>query len=214
MLQGIERKKRMAQSNYEITKGKMQEAFLNYEQQKMIGKFQLDSDNDYLYLKFIGRMYRIGRKDGKLEWSEDGFASAAEADFNEAGAIYDVLCDSKKDCHLTGRFATINNMKGTVYSAGLGEDLFVQSAKFFEHRAEELRKACEKLGGTPEKVGDVAYRIPIFPFLPVILQFWEGDEEFPANLRILWDEGILGFLRYETTYYVVSHLLKRLRELC
>lgn len=78
------------------------------------------------------------------------------------------------------------------------------------------RLLCGRIGGSSggvrEPVGDVAYRLPTFDFLPVIVQFWESDEEFPASFQILWDENVLDFMHYETTYYTAGHLLARLEE--
>ena len=49
-------------SNYEKMKDQMAEVFLQYDQEKMIQKFELEHDKSYLYLYFIGRKYRkIGR---------------------------------------------------------------------------------------------------------------------------------------------------------
>lgn len=203
----------MVKSNYDITKEKMQTQFLKYDQQGMISQFHLEHDEEYLYLRFIGRDCRIGRTTGKVECSEDGFAHVTDACFNEAMSIYDVLCCSKDGCHLSGRFSRINNMKGTVHSSGLGDCLANEAARDFENKAKLLRRACEQLGGTKEKVGEVSYRLNTFDFLPVILQFWDADEEFPASLQLLWDENILDYMHYETTYYTGGHLLDRLRAL-
>lgn len=204
----------MAQSNYEITKKKAQGEFLEYDQEHIIRKFQLEHDDDYLYIRFAGRDYRIDRRTGKVEWSEDGFGSAAEAGYDETLSIFDILCYSKDGCCLSGRFGKINSVKGTTRRASApGNELFHPSAQYFDHRMGALCLACERLGGIREKVGDVSYRIPVFDFLPVILQFWESDEEFPASLQLMWDENILDYMHFETTFYVASHLLCRLREL-
>lgn len=203
----------MAKSNYDITKEKMQTEFLKYDQEKMIEKFCLKHDKEYLYIRFIGRDYRVSRTSGRVEWSEDGFLHCTDGNYNEAMSIFDVLCYSKEGCHLSGRFSRINNMKGTVHSSGLGESSTNETALYFDGREELLRRACQLLGGTEERIGEVAYRIPAFDFLPVILQFWHSDEEFPPSLQILWDENILSFMHYETTYYTAGHLMERLREL-
>ena len=42
----------------------------------------------------------------------------------------------------------------------------------------------------------------LFPFLPVVLRFWDADEEFPASMQILTDRNILDFMRYETLMFV------------
>ena len=50
------------------------------------------------------------------------------------------------------------------------------------------------------------------PFLPVVLQFWDADEEFDAVLKLMWDEHILDYMHYETTYFAAVHLLERVVE--
>lgn len=53
----------------------------------------------------------------------------------------------------------------------------------------------------------------MFEFLPIVLQYWDSDEEFPPMLKIMWDKNIINYMHYETTYFAASHLLKRIQEL-
>lgn len=202
-----------AKSNYEIMRDQMQARFLKYSQERMIEKFHLEHDETYLYIKFTGRLYRINRGTGKTEWSEDGFQKCTGAGYNEAMSIFDVLCESKEDCRLSGSFCSLNQLKGTVQASNPGRGMFSQETAWFDGRTEELSHACESLGGKKEKVGDVSFRLYPFEFLPMILQFWNSDEEFPANLKIMWDENILDFVHYETTFFMVSHMLCRIKEI-
>lgn len=191
----------------------MEIEFLKYNQQEMIDKFNLKNDSDYLYINFISRTYRVNRTSGNVEWSNDGFQNPIRAGYNEAMTIFDVLCSSKRHCFLSGTFVALNSLKGTGQATSLGNDLFNDNIQPFAHRTAELAKACELLGGTKEGVGDVAYRLPLFDFLPVILQYWDADDEFSPVLKILWDENSLDFIHYESTYYAVWHLLSRINEL-
>lgn len=61
-------------------------------------------------------------------------------------------------------------------------------------------------------MGDMGYEIPVFPFFPLRLRFYYGDEEFPAQLSVLFDENTLQYMHYETTYYVVNCLMGRVHE--
>lgn len=61
-------------------------------------------------------------------------------------------------------------------------------------------------------VGDAAYELSLFPFLPLILRFWDSDEDFLASLEILVDENILDYMHYETLMFAISHLLNRLKD--
>ena len=200
-------------SNYEITKRRVQKDFLKYDQEKMIQKFALKADENYLYITFIGHSYRICRKSGYLEWSEDNFVTCVEGDFNEALTIYDLLCDSKENCHAANDFINLNSLS-TLQSSSkkLGDGLFHGEDKIFDHKEELFGNVCEKLGGIKAGKGDVAYELPLFDFLPCRIQFWNSDDEFDAQLQIFMDKNVLKFIRYETVWYAVSHLMKRLIE--
>lgn len=196
-------------SNYDIARDRAEETFSRYDQEAMIEKFHLAHDRDYLYIRFVGSDYRIDRVSGRVE----RLPEAVHAGFNEAMTILDVLCGSKPDCRLSGEFVRVNDLDGVTRTTYLGGNLFDGSARAFTHRAEALKSACERLGGQAERVGDVSYRLPLFDFFPVTLQFWDADEEFEAVLKIMWDRRTLDFMRYETTWYAAGRLLERLREL-
>ena len=200
-------------SNYEITKRRVQGEFLKYDQERMIQKFNLDADENYLYIKFIGHLYRLQRSTGYLEWSENDFISCTEADFNEALTIYDLLCDSREYCQAAGDYVNLKSMSALQSSSKkLGDGLFDGKDKVFDHKDVLLCRVCEKLGGTKAGMGDVAYEIPLFDFLKCRIRFWNSDEEFEAQLQIFMDKNTLDFIRYETVWYAVSHLIRRLTE--
>ena len=200
-------------SNYEITKRRVQKDFLKYDQQKMARKFALKHDEEYLYIRFIGHEYRVNRQSGFLEWSVDGFQTCVEGDFNEALTIYDLLCDSKEGCHASRDFINLKSLSALQSSSKkLGDGLFDGKEKVFDHKEELLCGICEKLGGIKAGKGDVAYEIPLFDFVSCRIQFWNSDEEFEAQLQFFLDKNILDFIRYETVWYAVSHLIKRLSE--
>ena len=135
-------------SNYEITKRRVQKDFLKYDQEKMIEKFSLQFDEHYLYIQFIGHLYRIDRQTGLLEWSEDEFKTSVEGDFNEALTIYDLLCDSKENCKASGEYVNLQSLSALQSSSKkLGDGLFHGKDKVFDHKEELLSEICEKLGG-------------------------------------------------------------------
>lgn len=200
-------------SNYEQMKIQMQDHFLDYDQQVMIRRFGLRADDDYLYLNFCARPYRVSRSSGRVEWSENGFIEAFGADYNEAMSIFDVLCCSKEGCRLSGEFVSVNNLPGIVAGARSGSGMFDGSAAYFDAKAEALGRACERLGGQRIAQGDVGFRLKVFDFLPLELRFWESDDEFPPSLNLLWDRNLLDFIHYETSYFIAGHLMSRLKSI-
>ena len=199
-------------SNYEITKRRVQGEFIKYDQQNMIDKFSLEHDDDFLYIKHLGYLYRINRKSGLVEWL-DKAGLWIEGDFDESLTIYDLLCDSKENCHAAGDYINLISLSALQSSSKkLGDGLFDGKDHIFDHKEELLCKICEKLGGTKAGKGDVAYEIPIFDFVKCRIQFWNSDDEFEAQLQVFMDKNILQFIRYETVWYVVTTLMKRLTE--
>lgn len=201
-------------SNYEITKRQMQKEFLKYDQENMIRKFHLKHGRDFLYIRFVGKEYRIGRKDGVVSGSADDFRTSQEAGYNEAMTIYDVLCYSREDCCLSGEFVSMQSLSSVMGgSKPVGSGLFAGKLPLFDHREKALAAACESLGGTKAGKGDVAYQLPLFDFLPVVFQFWNSDEEFPPGLQLFTDKNMLDYMHYETVWFAVSHLLDRIEEM-
>lgn len=202
-------------SNYEITKNRVQREFVKYDQEKMIEKFGLEHDETYIYIDFLWRKYRIHRVEGIVEWANRGtiWENPNAANFNEVLTIFDVLCDSKEHCLASGEFVNMQSLSSIKGSSGnVGGGLFKTDGEYFDKNTGALAAACEKLGGVQKGKGDVSYEIPIFDFLSFMIQFWNSDEEFEASLQIFVDKNTLQFMRYETMWYAVSHMLSRIKE--
>ena len=65
------KQKRSRRTAWEKRREDAEQRFLAYDQEKMIRKFQLEADEAFLYLRFVGRDYRINRKNGKIEWNRN-----------------------------------------------------------------------------------------------------------------------------------------------
>jgi hypothetical protein len=54
----------------------------------------------------------------------------------------------------------------------------------------EFKKCCRNMGGIPLNMADAAFRFDITPDIPVAVLYWCGDEDFPAEAKILYDRSI------------------------
>lgn len=199
----------MRTNNYDRMVDDARRLFLDYDQKKMTEKFHLESDEDCLYIRFIGQMYQVSRKTGMVT-CRDGSAEH-KAGFNEAMSIYDILCSSAEKPELSGQFVTLeslNRVQGRGIQTG---SMYREYAEYFDDRPEVLLRACEMLGGIPGEKGDVSCVIPVFDFFPVCVRFWESDEDFPASLQFFLDRNALDFMHFETLWYVISFLCARLK---
>ena len=205
------------ESNHEKQVYIARELFLGYDQQPLIEKFDLKWDEKFLYTEFLRVSYRIDRKTGEIQEEKEGEETGWEPclDYNVVMTIYDMLCHSEERPRLSGEWTTLANLQVTGSSPS--PDRFTAvTAKKLEGQPEKLRQVLERLGGIRQSVpasADACYEIPLFPFFPVLFQFWDGDEEFPPKITILWDKNSLQFMHFETLYYAMNHLLERIISL-
>lgn len=197
--------------NYQIQAQQAKKRFLLYDQQKLIEKLKLKYDGEFLYVKMLCKPYRLNRTSGDLE-SWDGTDWQDSNTFGEVLTLLDLVCDSRESRYLSCRWKNMQSF-GLMFHQNLLEKDRDPWADRFQQDPEGLRKACLALGGQPLPQGDVAYAIELFDGLPIALQFWEGDEEFPPRLRFLWDENALMYIKYETMYYAVNLLMDRIKAL-
>ena len=197
-------------NNYLIQAQQAKERFLTYDQQKLIQKLKLKYDDAYLYTSLFNQPYRISRTAGDMQRLKGSQWVDANS-FGEVMTILDLVCDSREDRYLSCRWKNMLSF-GLMFHQNLLEDAKDPWAELFQNHPDGLHKACRALGGQMLPTGDIAYSIEVFDGLPIAVQFWFGDEEFPPNLRFLWDENALMYIRYETMHYAKGLLLERLRE--
>lgn len=191
--------------NYQIQARQAKDCFLTYDMEKLAQKLHTKLDEHYLYTALLGKPYRISRKTGDMERLESG-AWVDGNRFEEVMTLLDLICDSREDRHVSGNWKSMQAF-GNQFHRSLLEGEKNPWAEKFQGDLPGFRRACLALGGKPLPVGDAAYAIGVFEDLSVAVQLWLGDEEFPANLRILWDENAAMYLRYETMHFARGLLL-------
>ena len=183
--------------------------FLTYDQEALIRKLNLAHDEDYLYPVLFSQTYRLSRKTGDL--ARQGGQGWEDANTHgEVMTLLDLICDSREGRFLSGKWKDMAQF-GHAFHQNLLEERD-PLAEACQERPEVFRRWCEALGGKPMPTGDIAYSIEVFDGLPLMIQLWFGDEDFPASLRLLWDENALMYLKYETMYFAREVLLSRLKR--
>lgn len=187
------------------------ELFLKYDQDMLIEKYKLKSDQEYLYLNYIGTEYRINRADASIEYmNEEAWQTCRE--YTIVMTIYDLLCysEDKPLPPLTGQWQPINRFVPT----GSSPSANVFASKYesiFSGKINAISQACLRLGGKLQKRlagADLTFEMPVMGDFSVLFQFWDADEEFPAKILLLWDKVSLSYLHFETTFYLQGDLLE------
>lgn len=197
-------------NNYLIQAQQAKERFASYDQSKLIAKLNLRFDEEYLYVPMLAETYRIHRKNGNICREVQNHWISANS-FEEVMTLLDLVCDCREDRFLTGKWKNTTDF-GLMFHRNLLEGKQDPWAEKFQKDSEGFRKACLALGGTPFPWGDISYSIELFDGLSILVQLWFGDEEFPAGLRLLWDENALMYIKYETMYFAKALLLQKIAE--
>ena len=188
----------------------------NYDLQAQAAghRFALRRDETYLYLELLHEPLRLSRTDGAAERLHGGVWMPAP--FGAAMTAYDLLSNPNGFPVLAGQWCShdsFNAVQAGTLQGQLKASVTPPAAQHFSGRIDRLRQAVARLGGTPtDGPGDFSAVLPVLPFFPVLLRFWEADDEFPAQLQFLWDRNSMRYLTYETSFYTHRAILDRLLE--
>ena len=187
------------QSNYDQVIENWRLKFLEMDQEELIRKFQLEADEEFLYIIYFSKRFRIDRKNGFI--TEDGKSPGFDTVMN----IYNTFYYSAAHPVASGNLVAFRQVKRVYpFEAAYRRTIIFRLQELFAGKKEELRKACEALGGTLLPQGDVGYVLPVFPFLNIAVLFWDKDEEFEAQANMLFDSEITEFMHEENVVCVAA----------
>lgn len=146
----------------------------------------------------------------KIMEEENGWTD--QVYFNEGMAVYHLLSYVKDSPHLSGQWIPNTNLDPRTGKGNPKEELlFTEFADLFADHTELLHLACRENHGTEiSSKADLAYQFEVFPQVSVQLQFYDRDEEFPAQAQIFVDRRITDYVHIETTGCMVSDLFEKL----
>ena len=186
-------------SNYEQVIETWRLKFLEMDQDKLIRKFHLEADEKALYIVYFSRKLRIDRRTGVI--TDQGERPGFDTVMN----IYNTFYYASDHPVASGNLVAFRQVKRVYpFEAAYRRTIISRLQEIFSGKTEELRKACEALGGTPLPQGDVGYVLPVFPFLNIAVLFWDKDEEFDAQANMLFDSEITEFMHEENVVCVAA----------
>lgn len=196
-------------SNYDRMEQQSRELFLQHDQGAILRRWDLRSDDEFIYLTLFSDPMKLRRDAAVL--SPDGDGYPMKSTVNESMILFDLLTRSEERPRAAGRWTSISGLGGII---GSGHDRTLShepEAARFAGQTERLRAACLRLGGVPTGKADVGFAIPVFEDFAILFQFWDADDEFPAQIKFHFDENALRFMHYETLWYVMMCVMDRIR---
>lgn len=108
--------------------------------------------------------------------------------------------DTADGTPLSDQWISLSQMRGGL-SRGRGYEKHIQTmflTDLKEITADEFRQACAALGAEflPSRA-DVTAKIMYAPHFPVMINFWEADEEYPNSVKMLVNEMAEHYLGIE-----------------
>ncbi|MDT8378754.1 MAG: DUF3786 domain-containing protein [Desulfotignum sp.] len=103
---------------------------------------------------------------------------------------------------------------GTTFFRGPHEIPAHLVASRFDGDIEGFTRRCENYGGTKLALADAAFSFVITPRVPVAVLFWQGDEEFPAEAKLLYDVTIVRHLASDIVYALAVGVCEQLGQCC
>ena len=203
--------KKKQTDNYELVNENWRKLFLQMNHEELARRFRLRIDAGALYITFYCKEYRIDRLSGVVT---DAEVPGRAISFDVNMSILNLFHYSRPGASVCGRFVPFREVKGAApFAPAFAKSVASGLAAPFNGRLDSLRKACAALNGEEVPQGDAGYVIRAFDFMPVMLLFWDGDDEFDAQANLLFDADITNFIHEETVCCIAGALMQRLQEL-
>ncbi|NTW16533.1 MAG: DUF3786 domain-containing protein [Syntrophaceae bacterium] len=120
-----------------------------------------------------------------------------------------------KPQELSGRWIGEKEIPGgEVFFRGLHGLPLEPLTKIFGRQPDLFRSVAESLGGTPVQMGDLAFRFPTFPRIPLVLVLWEGDDEFEPEMLIRFDSTVTFQLERLDAIWALANVFSRSVQAC
>ena len=111
-----------------------------------------------------------------------------------------------------GEWVAYRELPNTVSKSTSFEASAARLAVQFEGDPTGLERAVASLGGQPHRFGSAGrcFRFQVLPRVPLLLLFWDREEEFPARVSLLLDRQVLDYLDQEALVFLAEAFASRL----
>ncbi len=112
---------------------------------------------------------------------------------------------------LTGQWVSFAELPdGRMYNQAFQGYSGDELVKIFGLDVDAFKSACEQGGGVATPIGDAAYIFYALPRLPMLVNYWCGDEDFPSSCKILFDRSASHYLPTDVCAILGSMLKSRI----
>jgi hypothetical protein len=169
-----------------------------------------DATNAYL-LNFLQERYRISTR--AREFSLVSPSAVSEATPIDIQIIFLTYLLHAQEIPLLDKLAAGSSLKGgkCFFTGAHGFPLDPLVAQY----GRDIKGFFDRglsLGAQQVCYGDAALRFLALPRVPVVMVLWQGDEEYPARLSVLFDASIAQHLPLDAIYGLVTEICRRMQR--
>ncbi len=196
-------KKDMAAEALELAKEKAASMKLKDIAGRIGGKFKADNGSGRIILPYFNTELVITD-------SEIVPVSGKKLTRNEQTFIY-IHMAYGGTAYPTGKMKSLKEFPNTVSKiVSMTRHVENPLVSAFSSKLDLLESACEQYGGENVKSQydspDLAFEFTVFPKIPVVLLFWDENDGFEAEAKLLFDETIIEHLDIESIMFLSEHL--------
>jgi hypothetical protein len=97
---------------------------------------------------------------------------------------------------------------GMFYAQAFRGYTGIRLVRQLEGGVQAFRRAAEALDGEPvQQIGDAGYAFTVLPRLHIAVVYWRGDEEFPSQSRVLFENTAASYMPTDGLAILGSHLV-------
>lgn len=166
-----------------------------------------DNQNMVYTLSVWGDDYAIYPHESKIDRITNNFQSPHE--FFYLFIIYYLL--KSKEIEICNEWISEKDIPGGVtFFRGPHEIPTHLISGRFSNEIKKFRKRCEHLQGVPIDMADSAYSFNITSHIPVAVLYWEGDDDFSPESKILYDKSITDHLTSDIIFALAVEICTRI----
>jgi len=170
------------------------------------GAYQCHDSREVIRLKMLTTDYEV-RKDGLFmdnERCSDAWTKII---------LYDYLRRQGRK-PLTGEWISLGNFPHTAsHVKAFQSNAERKVTEIFKNDLNGLRQRCAEMGGSEINgriKADFTGRFDLLPRVPLYLSFWQADEEFAPDCKIMFDSGAEDHIDIEYLAYLLELFIKEL----
>lgn len=165
------------------------------------------TDDGSIQVPFLDRTYLLNSEG--FEFS-DKFAPEKEVPIQEQILVLHYLMASDPQGP-SGQWVSYREIPGaSFYNSAFIKRAIDPMKKVFGQDPDALNRAAGRLNGRAIEPGDVGFEFDVFPRVPLQIILYVGDEEFPAEANILFDQTVEQILSAEDIAWMAGMQVYRL----